>query len=903
MSSTDWFRRVDAIFDAALDLPVAERADFLTRTCGDDPAVAAAVRRLLAEHDSEGGVLSLPAARLGAPLLAIATDSSPLPSRIGAFRIIRELGHGGMGAVYLGEREDGQFAQRAALKLMRHSSAGEQVVRRFLDERRILALLEHPGIARLLDGGVTTDGQPYFAMEMIDGEPIDRYCDARQLSVRRRLALFGAVCEAVQYAHQRLVVHRDLKPSNILVTADGRVKLLDFGIAKLLDPAGIDSATTAGGTAPMTPEYAAPEQVRGEHVSAATDVYALGVLLYTLLTGRPPYDVHGKSAAEVERIICGTEPERPSSTFDAASDDTANTRARTRGSTPDRLRKLLRGDLDAIVLLALRKEDDRRYGSVELLARDVQRYIEGKPVLAHRGSRRYRLGKLLRRRRVEATAVLAITISLLGGIALSLTQARVAGRERDRAEDARRRAETASGESAEVTSFLLGLFEASDPTDRQGDSLTARDLLRRGLARADQLENQPEVQARMLEVIGRVYQSLGQADRAYEIIIRALAARRRSGRLDDAQIADTYNLLGDALIGLGRYAAADSAGHRALAIQERALGPQHPSVAATLHRIGATAVYRGDLAAAEEYHRRALRVRERAIGGDDSLTATSHLAIGSTLRRRGDFAGAEREFRRAWAIFEAQLGPNHPHVAEAIAHVAYLLDEDRHDYPAAEPLYRTVLDIRRRAYGDGSLMVANSLNDLSDLASRRGEHAEAVALARQSFAIVQRTFEPSHPNVTATMAFVAYALQRAGRLVEAESLLRRSVALERRARGTTHSTLAGQEWGLARVLIDERKYAEAEPLVRDALRIKETVAGPRHPHTAMSYGLLGVLLTRTKRYQAADSLLTRAIAIMEHQVSRAHPDVRQLYAWSADLQTEMGNRVAAARFRAIATAP
>jgi serine/threonine-protein kinase len=902
MSSTDWFRRVDAVFDAALDLPAAEQADFVNRTCSDDEMLRDTVRRLLAEHHSEGGVLSSPAAKVGAPLLAIVRGSSPAPTRIGAFRVVRELGRGGMGTVYLGEREDGQFAQRAALKVVRHSGAVDHVVRRFLDERRILALLEHPGIARLLDGGVTDGGEPYFAMELVDGERIDDYCNARQLSLRRRLELFGAVCEAVQYAHQRLVVHRDLKPSNILVTADGRVKLLDFGIAKLLDPTASDWSTTRSGMAPMTPEFAAPEQVRGGHVSTAADIYALGVLLYVLLTGRPPYDVHGKSAAEVERIICGVEPDRPSDTFDVASDGATIARARVRGGTPERLRRLLRGDLDAIVLLALRKEDDRRYGSVELFSRDVQRHLEGRPVLAHRGSRRYRFGKLLRRRRVEAVAGFAIATSLLGGTALSVTQARAARRERDRAESARLRAEAASGESAAVTGFLLGLFEASDPTEMKGDSLTARDLLRRGLARADNLENQPDVQARMLEVIGRVYLSLGQADRAYEIISRALASRRRSGRADDTQVAETYNLMADALLGLTRYAAADSAARHAYELQVRVLGPEHLGTSETLHKMGAIAIYRGDLAAAERYHRAAMRVRERALGGEDSLTAISHLAIGATMRKRGDFAGAEAEFRRAWAIFESRLGPDHPDVAEAIVHVAYLLDESRHDYAGAEPLYRRVLDIRRRAFGDGSLMVANTMNDLADLSSRRGEHVQAVALARQGFAIIERSFESSHPNVTTGMAFVAYTLQKAGQLAEAESLLRRSVDLERRARGNNHARLAGLEWGLARLLIDERKYREAETLVRDVIRIREQIAVD-HPTTAVSYGLLGVVLTRTKRYRAADSAFTRAIPMIERQVSREHPDVRQLYAWSADLQTAIGNRAEASRLRAIAGSP
>lgn len=316
--SRDRFRAVDEIFDRALDLAPNERDAYVANACGDDAALRDEVRALLDAHESASDFLESPAVELGARLLEEPADTAhPPPGRAGPFRIVCELGHGGMGIVYLAEREGAELEQRVALKVIRHAGRGEGVIRRFVEERRILALLEHPGIARLVDGGLTEHGMPYVAMELVDGEPIDSYCDARRLTIDQRLDVFGAMCDAVQYAHEHLVIHRDLKPSNVLVRSDGQLKLLDFGIAKLVDPLRIDGAGTQTGLLALTPEYAAPEQVRGKPVSTATDTYAAGVLLYGLLTGCRPYDVRGRTPAEVEWIVCESEPLRPSATFAA----------------------------------------------------------------------------------------------------------------------------------------------------------------------------------------------------------------------------------------------------------------------------------------------------------------------------------------------------------------------------------------------------------------------------------------------------------------------------------------------------------------------------------------------------------------------------------------------------------
>ena len=475
-SAAERFRHADALFDRALDLPPEERRAFVDAACGGDADLHHAVLELLDAHAQSADFLENAAAELHPSILGDpeALPEEPAPEQIGPFRIVRPIARGGMGVVYLAERE-GEFRQRVAVKLVRHPWAGGDLVRRFVEERRILALLESPLIARLIDGGITPDGVPYLAIEYVEGEPIDRYCDRHRLSVDERLALFSTVCEGVQYAHQRLVVHRDLKPSNILVTNEGDLKLLDFGIAKLLDPLGEPSteALTRTGLYPMTPEFAAPEQVRGSAISTATDIYALGVLLYALLTGRRPYDIGGRSPAEIEHVICDVEPPDPSAAYDAKPGGAdRGERAHARRATPDRLRRTLRGDLDLIVRKAMRKEPERRYPSASALQDDVRRFREGRPVLARPASAGYRLRKFARRNRVAVSAAAVTLAALLGATAFSTSQMHEARRQRDVAQyDARR-----SQAAADVQSVVL-----SDSRGPDGRPLTAAEHI--GLAR------------------------------------------------------------------------------------------------------------------------------------------------------------------------------------------------------------------------------------------------------------------------------------------------------------------------------------------------------------------------------------------------------------------------------------
>ena len=495
---------IESIFETAIELAPADREYWLAERCGTDPRLRAEVDALLAAHERAEGMLEASVAVAAAEALKDVERGR----RIGAYRVLRELGRGGMGVVYLAERDDGQYEHRVAIKLLRAGPEADDLHRRFVAERQILASLKHRGIAQLLDGGVTEGDIPYLVMEYVDGVPITTYCDQRKLGIDERLRLFHDVCGAVHYAHQNLIIHRDIKPGNILVSPDGGAKLLDFGIAKLLNPAlgASDQPLTRTELRAMTPEYASPEQVRGETVTTASDVYALGIVLYELLSGQRPYHLTSGSPQELMEVVCTRVPERPSSVAEP------------------RVRPLLSGDLDAIVMMALRKDATDRYGSVDLLWGDIQRHLDGLPVLAHRGSRLYRTRKFLGRHRVESAAAALVALSLAIGAGAAIRQATLAGHERDRAERALADAEQSLKQSESVTGFLVGLFDVTTPMPG-ATALTARELVRRGAMQLETFQGQPLVQARMLEAMARVHMTMAQYPEARVALERALALR------------------------------------------------------------------------------------------------------------------------------------------------------------------------------------------------------------------------------------------------------------------------------------------------------------------------------------------------------------------------------------------
>jgi serine/threonine-protein kinase len=810
--------RIEALLDEALDRGDGWR-DWLTAACGD-PAMRAEVAELMRAHERAAGVLE-------APLGGWSRAGDDRLTTVGAYRIVRELGRGGMGTVYLAERDDGHFTHTVAVKVLRRGLDAEDVVRRFVAERQILATLQHPNIARLLDGGVADDGRPYFVMEYVDGEPIDRWCDARRLPVRERLRLVRDVARAVHAAHRALVVHRDLKPSNIMVTAAGEVKLMDFGIAKFLDPhaAPDDAPLTRTGLRVMTPEYAAPEQVRGAPVTTATDVYGLGLVLYELLTGHRPQHPRDRSLREIERAVCESEPARPSAVVRRderpAGTPPPAVLAAQRDTTPARLARALRGDLDRMLARALHKAPDRRYPSAEGLALDIERHLDGRPVAARADSVAYRVRKFVVRHRWSVAAAVAFVVLLAGYAATVTVQA---ARVRRALSQALLEAEKAE----QVTDFTLALFEAVDGDAAARGGLTVRELLARGAARAERLDAQPAAQSQMLDVVGRVHQRLGDYAAAAPYLERALSLRRRTFGAQHAATAESMYHLAVLQAARGRHRSAEALFREALAVQRALHGDGHPRVAQTLD------------------------------------------GLGMLLQERGDYAGAERLTREALSARRAHYGPEHPDVATSLQHLASQLQLQGR-LAAAEPPILEALALRRRLFGDTHADVASAMTALGLLRLREGRLAEAESLQTRALALRTRLQGAEHPEVAQTMGLIGALQRRQGQLATAESTYRAALVIARGALGDEHPDVGHMTNGLALTLRDQGRLAEADSVQRVVLAMRRRVLGGDHPSVGTTLHQLGMLQQRRGDPRAAAALLREALAVRRAALGLTHP--------------------------------
>lgn len=552
MSRARW-ERIQALFENASALARDQRAAWLAEQCGQDGALRDQVLALLEASAQSESCLERRVENAIAGALADIGDVAP-GTLIGRYRIRRLLGRGGMGAVYLAERADQQFDQQVALKLIGRDMPGGSLARRFRAERQILAHLNHLNIARLLDGGASDDGVPYIAMEYIEGTRIDLYCRQQRLDLRQRLQLFQQVCEAVQYAHQNLIVHRDIKPSNILVAADGTPKLLDFGIAKLIDPqqTGSTDGLTRIYERVLTPEHASPEQVRGEPVGTVSDVYSLGVLLYELLTGVRPFALLGRTLEQIEEVICKLQPSKPSA-------------AATCKDAPRGLARALAGDLDNIVLRAMHKEPQRRYASAAALSDDIQRYLDDRPVQARPDAWTYRATKFLRRNLVAAS--LAVAVTLVIAVVVSFYTVQLTAQ--------RDRAATEAAKSAQVAQFLTDIFRVADPAQAQGRQITALELLERGAQDIERrLADQPLVRADLLFAIALSYENLSAYDRAGPLLEESLAIKSAARLEETREYVEMLYELANLRRLEGRSSEAERHFQRALEIQQRTVvGP------------------------------------------------------------------------------------------------------------------------------------------------------------------------------------------------------------------------------------------------------------------------------------------------------------------------------------------
>ena len=649
MTSDTW-TRIDAAFQTAVELAGDERDDYITKLTDEDPAVAAGVIKLLASDRQDEDFLVAPVA---STIEAITKDTTDpfIGRRMGVWTIERRIAEGGMGAVFLASRSDDNYQQQAAIKIMGAQLVASDAIARFKAERQILANLNHPYIGKLIDGGTTDEGLPYLIMEYVSGLPIDKYCDQQRLGVRQRMRLFQKVCEAVDYAHRQLVVHRDLKPNNILVDENGDPRLLDFGIAKLLDADSYKDtiAVTQQGVRAMTPEYASPEQVRGEPISVATDVYALGVLLYKLLSGRTPFGAVDGKARSVVQAILDEEPSRPSAaithptTVVRKEDDVSSLRR----TTYAQLCRTLSGDLDNIVLMAIRKEPERRYATAATLSEDIDNFLGQRPVAARRNELLYTLGKFCRRNRIALAAALAVVIVSIVAVAQII--------------DERNKAELAAVRASQVSGFLNGLFESASPFVSKGTKITAEQLLDEGVRNIRELDDQPMLQAELFSVMGRNYSSLGYLDQAIELLKTALVEKRSTGT--PLEIADTLAALSEAQRQYRELEEAETNLRQALtdlrtgAWQgKRRVCRQHESP--RCHALRSPAAGRGE----GRLRRSAAAVAGSRYGGDTMQYASTMANYANVLDSMGDYENAAKfmeDASRGLDQAERQTPPGH----------------------------------------------------------------------------------------------------------------------------------------------------------------------------------------------------------------------------------------------------
>jgi serine/threonine-protein kinase len=876
MTPEQW-QYIQHLFEHAVELPADAREAFLASI--SDEAVRQEVRTLL-KHAGEGGPVDALVEDVVEPLRA-SLHRDPYEGRqVGAFRVRQKLGEGGMGVVYLAERADGQFEQNVALKVVRAGLASTRLRDRFLAERRILARLEHPGIARLIDGGFTEDGLPYYAMEFVKGEAIDVYCLSRSLPLRKRVGLFAAVCDVVQFAHQNLIIHRDLKPSNILVTAAGAVKLLDFGIARALTAEGEAEAETRTGLQAMTPEYASPEQIRGGLVSTASDIYSLGVVLYELLTDRRPYEIRTPaSPSEVERIVCETEPLRPSTAIEQVIPARGGP---NRHETRKRQRSLA-GDLDTIALKALEKDPVRRYGSAAAFAADLRRYLRGLPIEARPATMGYRAMKFVRRHRLGVAAAGLLLLSIIAGAAGIYWQAQRAMAERDRAQAERERTE-------QVAAMMQRLFRLPDPNEALGDTVTARRLLDEGVRRVRiDLETQPELQATMLGELGEVYLNLGLVNAARPLFEEAVTIERRLHPDPHLDLARSLHRLGVLRGQANEFAPADSLLLEALRIREQQLDSLDLDLAATRYARAELLSSMGRYDEASPLFQRALEIQQSRLDAAHPDVRQTMDGYATMLHRQGNFAAAEVLFRDAVAYSRRTSGDRHPATLDYLQDLGRLLHRFNRQYAAAESLYLEARDLATALYGPAHAETASALNDLAQLNRDRGDLDQAERYARESLAAWRTAFGDRHSETAISKFTLATILDYRQQYPEAERLLREALATEKELLGPRHIRIINTMQQLAWLLVDTGKLGEAERLFVESESITRALFGSRHAYMVRARQGIGRVRGAQGRYPEAVALYREALAMRIELHPEGHWRVAQARSLLAGALLDLGH--------------
>ncbi|TVR29020.1 MAG: serine/threonine protein kinase [Balneolaceae bacterium] len=813
----------------------------------------------------------------------------PALQQAGPYRVIKLIARGGMGNVYLAERSDGQFQRTVAIKILRHELGAESHIQRFMTERDILSGLEHPNIARLYDGGITDDNRPYLVMEYIDGVPISYYCKENNSTLKEKIELFRQVCKAVEYAHRNLIVHRDLKPDNILVKEDGTVKVLDFGIAKIIDEELTNKMLnqTRENLHMLSIQYAAPEQITLEKITTSTDVYTLGLLLYEMVTGHQPFDLKGKKLKEAEQIIRNQTPEKPS----------------LRISDPAKVRKI-KGDLDAIILQALRKEPENRYQTAGQLLDDIQRFVNDRPVKARPITLIYKTKKfIIRRPKVVAALFTGILAVLFYIITLQVHA--------DQLETERNIALIETEKAEAISDFVIMLFEANNPDVEEDNIPTVFELLERGVRRAELLEGQPEITAQMLDVIAQMYGKLGQYRLSGSLFRQVVDIRReiysepnahlavaldrfgdallRSGYLDEAEEilleakniakslenrlveADVINDLGLIYYERGNYTAAEESHRRALDLRQAALGNTHYRVGVSLNNLALALESQEKMDEAEEMYLQALSVKRKTVSDEHSSVTRTTAQLGRLYMEMGKLEQAATLLTNSLEINRRRLGSQHPRIAADLNDLAALYSRQG-QYQMAVMLFREALEIREATQVENSTEIAISLANLATVLLHKKNFIEALPLARRAVDIARERWGTQHLNTAIFIHNLGSTQQRLGMHLEAETSFREATLLMGQILRESHPLIAHPMMRLGELLTDTGRAPEAEPLLREALDLRVNADNDPADIAQVQF-FLGVNLAELSQFDEAEALLRSALQTRLDLHDVDHPDV------------------------------
>jgi eukaryotic-like serine/threonine-protein kinase len=785
MDSARW-QRIQSLFHDATDLSAAEQRGFVQEACGDDSDLASEVIAMLDQESSGTSLLDRKLADVAHQTL-IAAGDIPL-KEFGRYRILGVLGEGGMGVVYLAERSD--LGNQVAIKVLRDAWLSPSRRERFASEQRTLAQLNHPSIAQLYDADTFPDGTPWFAMERVDGLPLTKYCEQRQSSLEDRLQLFRSVCEAVQFAHGNAVIHRDLKPSNILVKNDGTVRLLDFGIAKQIEGLDVPIDQTMTGLRLMTPAYAAPEQIRGGRVGIQTDVYALGVILYELLTGQLPFDLSSLTPAEAATVITEHVPSNPSVI------------AKRAPAKPKMLAisKAAWTDLDVLCLTAMHKDPRRRYRSVEALIRDVDHFLSGEPLEARADTLGYRIGKFVRRNRrpVFATSAgFALVLGLVIFFTLRLTKAR-------------NLAQSEAARTQRIQQFMMNLFQGGDAAAGPAADLKVITMMDRGVQQAQALSTDPRMQADLYETLGKIYEKLGKLDRADTLLQQALQERKI------------------------------------------VFGQGSPEVAETLVALGELRADQAQYERAERFIRQGLEIDRQRLPRDSAATLLAETDLGSVLSSRGNYDGAIQILNDAVSA-QSRSGAVTPALANSLSELATAHYEAGH-YKIADPLFRRVLEIHRQLYGERHPLVASDLGNLGAVQQDLGYYEEAEEFCRQALDITQAYYGPDHPKTAADLTALGRTLLYQHKFDDAAAMLQRALAIQEHVYGPTHPAVAEAVNELGNLASMRNNYDEAEKQFSRVVGIYRSIYGDHHYLVAIALSNLAYNYLNKKDYPRAERL-------------------------------------------------